>query len=178
MTTVEEVLQRLVALEQEAQRLRAEAAASHAEAQQARQEAQAATLGLAQRATAMDQVAQALAGLPAAVATAVTGGVAAARPIREAPRQMIDPKGLGRPPSFNGDESAFGMWSKKTENFVMSAFPESVEILKHIVEAQNVLDIEEVKKVAADQLGVDPSVTSELNLQLYSVLMSLCSGEP
>ena len=107
MATVEEVMRRLQILEQETMNLRAEAV-------QARQEAAQAN----QRAAMSDQVVHRLTALPGEVAAAIT----AASKANRATRQLTDPRGLGKPPNFAGDENQFAMWCRKTENYVLSVY--------------------------------------------------------
>ena len=159
MTTVEDVMRRLLLLEQETLNLRAEAA-------QARQEAAQAN----QRAAVSDQVVQRLTLLPGEVAAAITAATRAVRPAR----QLVDPKGLGKPPFFTGNESEFAVWCRKTENYVLSVYPEAVELMRAAVDSQKEVNIEEFN---AD-MDVPKEIIDEVNAQVYSVMMALTSNEP
>ena len=48
----------------------------------------------------------------------------------QAPRNMTDPKGLGKPQSFSGSEADFRAWSRKTENYMCSIMPEARSLLE------------------------------------------------
>ena len=146
-------------LEQETVNLRAEAA-------QARQEAMQAN----QRAAVSDQVVQRLTLLPGEVAAAI----AAATRANRATRQLTDPKGLGKPPHFTGTESEFAVWCRKTENYVLSVYPEAVELLRAAVEYMKEVDIDELKR----DLDTPDEIIDEVNAQVYSALMALTSNEP
>ena len=94
MASEEDVMNRIQAMEQEVLRVRQMAA-------QAEQRAIAAE----QRANVSDQVLTQLSQLPTVVAQAVAMGARS----HTATRQLIDPRGLGKPPSFKGTESEFQM---------------------------------------------------------------------
>jgi len=160
MATVEEVLRRLQVLEQETLNLRAEAA-------QARQDAAQANL----RASTSDQIVQRLTALPGEVAAAITAATRAQR----ATRQLTDPKGLGKPPRFTGEESQFATWCKKTENYILSVYPEALELLRTAVESMKEIDVDEIK---ADANMPEDAVVDEVNMQMYSAMMALTSNEP
>ena len=83
--SVEDVIIRLQTMEREVLRAQQMAAAAEQRAQAAEQKAQLS-----------DQVLQQLSMLPNAVAQAVATGASS----RNNARQLIDPKGLGKPPSF------------------------------------------------------------------------------
>jgi hypothetical protein len=159
MATVEDVMRRLLLLEQETLNLRAEAA-------QARQEAAQAN----QRAAVSDQVVQRLTLLPGEVAAAIAAATRAARP----GRQLVDPKGLGKPPFFTGNESEFAVWCRKTENSVLSVYPEAVELMRAAVDSQKEVNIEEFQT----DMGMPKEIIDEVNAQVYSVMMALTSNEP
>ena len=159
-----EVLARLAALEAEAVNARRETAA-------ARQEAAAATVRAAaaeQRAQTSDAVIARLASLPNDVAVAIA---TATEQSKRGGRQLTDPKGLGKPPHFKGDEAEFAVWSKKTENYVKGVFPEIGDLLRQIAEDAGIaVDLNVIK---ADPATPDDAVVDELNAQTYSVLMAL-----
>jgi hypothetical protein len=76
---------------------------------------------VAQRATAGDHVTSQLAALPGQVAAGIQHASATRTPVQQN-RSLIDVKGLGRPPSFNGGQSEFNVWSRKFENYIVSVF--------------------------------------------------------
>ena len=60
-------------------------------------------------------------------------------------RQLTDPKGLGKPPCFHGVEAEFHMWARKTENYILSVYPEGRDLLRVAAESQTDIAIEDLK---------------------------------
>lgn len=110
-----------------------------------------------------------LAALPGAVAEAMKEGRT------QRGRQLTDPRGLGKPPAFSGMEADFTIWSRKTENYVVSVFPESRDLLHVAAESLVEVDVDTLK---ADPDLPDDAIIDEVNGQLYSCLMALTSDEP
>ena len=94
---------------------------------------------------------------------------------RQPTRQLTDPKGLGKPPSFSGVESEFKVWGQKTENYVLSVYPEARELLRTAAESLNDVDMEAMK---TDPELPSEEIIDEVNIQVYSALMALTSSEP
>lgn len=155
----EEVTRRLQLMEQEV--LRAQQMATAAE-----QRAQAAET----KAQVSDQVLAQLAALPNAVAQAI-----AAPSLRGGGRQLIDPRGLGKPPPFKGVEAEFQMWTKKTGNYILSVFAEAQEILREAAESPVPFDV----AVYHGATGMpENSALDEIDNQVYAVMMALTTDEP
>lgn len=174
MMTAEEIMNRLAALEQEAVQLRQAAAQAEAAATAARQEAvQAQQVALAanQRAQMSDQILVQLAQLPNDVATAIGNATRA----NKTTRQLTDPRGLGKPPHFKGDEAEFAMWSRKTENYILSVYSEAVDVLRYAAEHPSPIDLDVMK---GDASMPSDEILDEVNAQVYSALMALTTGEP
>ena len=149
MTPAEEI-----ALKQEAQEARAEVA-------QGRQEAAL----LQQRAHISGQVIPWLAALPNDIAVAIVKAT-----VKKALRQLADPRGLGKPPHFKGDEPVFAVWIRKTEMHIMSVHLESGELLRRAAEDPNAIDLNVLKE---DPKTPEDSVVDEVNAQMYCALMAL-----
>jgi hypothetical protein len=157
MATIEEVLARLQALEQEATHARQELMAARQEAASANAAAKAAE----RRAQTSDQVIASLAQLPQAVAQAVSE----ARTSGGSSRQLTDPRGLGKPPSYSGGEAEFGVWSRKTENYITSVYPEGHELLRAAAESMTEVDTMDLK----GKPGMPKNeVIDEIDIQVYS----------
>lgn len=158
--TPEEIAQRFQLMEQEVIRAQQMAAAAEQRAQAAEAKAQVSDHVLAQLAALPSEVMQAVS------APSLRGGGA---------RQLIDPRGLGKPPAFRGAESDFQMWVKKTGNYILSVFPEAQEVLREAAESAVPFDV----AVYYGATGMPPnSVLDEIDSQVYAVLMALTSDEP
>ena len=180
---------RLAALEQEAQTLRAEATTARQEAAVARQElqtvqAQAAAAAVQQAVPSTsttgpspsDAVLHQLASLPALVAQAVAE---ATTKHGKPPRQLTDPRGLGKPPFFDGKEAEFTMWAKKAENYIVSVYPEARILLR--IASESLVDVDlDLMKADPEVLAATPDdeIIEEVNSQVHSALMALTSNEP
>lgn len=157
--TVEELTRRFQIMEQEVMRAQQMATAAEQRAQAAEAKAQVSDHVLAQ-----------LAALPNAVMQAVS-----APNQRGGGRQLIDPRGLGKPPAFRGTEADFQMWVKKTGNYILSVFPEAQEVLREAAESAVSFDV----AVFYGATGMPPNhVLDEIDNQVYAVLMALTSDEP
>ena len=158
--SVEDVIIRLQTMEREVLRAQQMAAAAEQRAQAAEQKAQLS-----------DQVLQQLSMLPNAVAQAVATGASS----RNNARQLIDPKGLGKPPSFRGHEADFQMWVKKTGNYILSVFPEAQELMREAAESSIPFDV----GVYYGTQGMPSNqVCDEIDNQVYAALMALTTDEP
>ena len=114
MATVEELVQMMNTLQGQHHALNHEISRLTAENQQFRQ---AGSPGLAEIATTVGQ----------AVQTAISN----ANPRSNERQSLVDFKGLGKPPMFNGESSKFTEWLRKTTGFLIaayrSAFPPVIE---------------------------------------------------
>ena len=157
---MEQVLARFQTMEQEV--IRAQQMAAAAEARAAAAEA---------KGQLSDQVMQQLSLLPNAVAQAVATGSQS----RSSQRQLIDPKGLGKPPSFRGNEADFQMWVRKTGNYILSVFPEGQELMREAAESAIVFHVQAYYGAQ----GMPPNqVCDEIDNQVYAALMALTTDEP
>ena len=83
----------------------------------------------------------------------------------------MDTKGLGRPPTFGTSaagqlEAKFRIWPQKTENFIVSVYPEARELLRESAEEMNEVDIVEFK----GHSDVPEDVVDEVNEQTFACL--------
>ena len=122
-----------------------------------------------------------LGSLPALVqqVTAVVQTLNANGAARETGQQgvpmLIDQRGIGRPDVFKDVQDKFAAWARKTENFVVGSFGESLsQVLTWAVDS----DTEITEAALMDEFGPQgdsaevENVTSKSN-QLYTALVSL-----
>ena len=88
-------------------------------------------------------------------------------------RFSLDTRGLGRPTSFSSKEGEFQEWHVKFATYMASAFPGSREVLEWAAERTDAVSRGELQ----DRFGDSVRELSELNNQLYALLLSLCQNE-
>lgn len=116
------------------------------------------------------QLQTALAALPTAIATATNNKTSQNR-------VLVDQKGLGKPPFFDNTEKGYLAWSRKTESYITSIFPNSKKILMWAAEQDTVvgeIDVLSVPSLAAE--FSQPEVKL-LNEQVHAALMALTNAE-
>ena len=139
---------------------------------------QQAIASMVQHQQQMDTAAQhrelmaALSSLPNAMVAAVA---AASPPRRDEGKQLVDIKGLGRPPMFPNVESEFIPWGRKVVNFIASVHPGSREMLAWSQESADPVTIEAL--CAEEDIDVDEDIARQMNEQIYIVLTSLTEKE-
>jgi len=130
-----------------------------------------------QRATAAEQnaavgaagtaeVGRALQALPAAIA--------AAAQTHSTSRTLVDPKGLGKPASFDNKEASFLAWSRKTESYVSSVFPTMRRVMTWAAEQDTTVAVDDITLEFGDISGAQ---AMEFDEQLHAVLMALTTAE-
>ena len=113
-------------------------------------------------------ITQSHAELPGAITTVLS------RPQAPMRRMLVVPKGLGKPPVFQGREEHFYVWTKKVENYVSGVFPNVRGALTFAAESQDVVTAATVA-IGVPELGVETS--AEIDGQLFVVLSALTEGE-
>ena len=115
-------------------------------------------------ALAMEAVAAALTHLPQAIAQQTP----------KVPRSLIDNRGLGRPPKFDGTEASFRRWAMRVEDWVSASFTDAREILQHAVDPET--ESLEASDISL-HLGIDQEEIEEFDKQLFNALTSLTDNE-
>ena len=116
------------------------------------------------------QLQTALTALPAAIATATSSNTSQNR-------VLVDQKGLGKPPFFDNTEKGYLAWSRKTESYITSIFPNSKKILMWATEQDTVVGELDVLSVHALSAEFTQPEVKLLNEQVHAALMALTNGE-
>ena len=96
-------------------------------------------------------------------------------------RLLVDTKGLGKPDTFNNDETGFRRWSRTICNLTVGVFgKEFQDVLDHCLDLEDAVDFDILEqKFEYDELTNDQGIRDIADKcdQLYRVLSSLTTGE-
>ena len=96
-------------------------------------------------------------------------------------KTLIDVRGLGRPPTYDGkEEQRFLPWSVKTRNYVTGVYAELGEVMDWASDLENTLTFEILNQAYGEEADDVDRIEGlkTLDNQLYTVLQSVCEGEP
>ena len=100
---------------------------------------------------------------------------------QKSPRNMVDTRGMGRPPSFSGEEKAWREWRGKLTAYLY-ATDSTAETSLRWAESQNspITHAVMVEQCTEDELVDEGKLDTGLlfNKKLYLVLVDTCKGEP
>ena len=94
--------------------------------------------------------------------------------------QLVDVKGIGKPPIFSGEETKFQAWSTRMKNFITAVFPDLAPVLEWAVEQENVI----TQQMMSDAYGEDADLTDQvLDLQnklhqMKMLMVQMTENEP